>query len=597
MSEEVKKIPYKYQNNVVTQEAMRSVQKKVLDNLADILRNSFGPHGSNTCIKKMDAFNMYTKDGYTILKNVFFNGIVEQSIKDDIESIAQNVATSVGDGTTSAVLLADLIFGGLLDYLNEGKEAGEYIIPSEIMTCLNWCCDKIKDKIKESAEEADLDKIYQIAMISANGNKWIADTIINIYKEFGLGVFIDVSPSLENDTSIKYFDGMTLNTGFNDSSFVTDSRNNTSTVDHPELFFFEDPVDNKEMGVLFDSILSQCIATPIMNNEMDSITPVVIICPHLSRDITSMIDKVMDWQRAQPVNNKLPFLLITDVHQVNTFQDIAAMCGAKPIRKYIDKEIYERDVDSGIAPNAFNIREWAGKCDQVVASSSRTKFINPSKMKNEDGTFTNEYNSLLEYVNAEITRGKEEGDSTHTGTMKRRLHALQTNLVEISVGGISVADRDSNRHLFEDVVLNCRSAAANGIGWGANFSGLLAAKYLNENFVNDENDPYNSIKHDIMNIIAAAYEDILIDLYMTCIPDYSEAVEDLKKSIDKEFPINLRTMEYDGMVRSSIESDQIVLDSVATIVGIMVTCNQFLVPSPQHNVYMPLKTIDIDEED
>lgn len=591
MSETLKKSPYKYQNNVVTQDAMRKVQGSVLENLSDILRNSFGPHGSNTCIKKMDALNMYTKDGYTILKNVYFNGIIEQAIKDDIESITQNVATTVGDGTTSAVLLADYIFSGLVEYL----EANTDTTPAEVLFALNSCCDSIKKQIKASATEPNLDKIYQIALVSANGNKWIANTILDIYKQFGLGVFIDVSPSLENETSIKYFDGMTLNTGFNDSSFVTDSRNNSSTVDKPELFFFEDPIDNKEMGVLFDSILSQCIVTPILNNEPTAIVPVVIICPHLSRDITSNIDRVMDWQRAQPVNNKLPFLLITDVHQVTTFQDIAAMCGAKPIRKYIDKELYEKDVEKGLAPTPYNVREWAGKCDQVVATSARTKFINPSKMKNPDGTFTNEYNNLLEYVNAEITRATEEGDSTHKGTMKRRLHALQTNLVEISVGGISIADRDSNRHLFEDAVLNCRSAANNGVGWGANFNGLMAARSLAA--CTPEDSEEGMLKYDIMKIIATAYEDIIIDLYTTCGKGYNDAVAEFKKSIEKGMPINLRTMEYDGNVLSSIESDQIVLNSVATIVGIMVTCNQFLVPSPQHNVYMPLKEINIDEKE
>ena len=104
----------KYLSNVVGKDTMRAVQTSVLQDLSDILINSFGPKGSNTCIKEMNALNMYTKDGFTILKHLNFSGIIEQSIKDDIESITKNVATTVGDGTTSAVLLANYIFDGLL---------------------------------------------------------------------------------------------------------------------------------------------------------------------------------------------------------------------------------------------------------------------------------------------------------------------------------------------------------------------------------------------------------------------------------------------------------------------------------------------------
>lgn len=55
--------------------------------------------------------------------------------------------------------------------------------------------------------------------------------------------------------------------------------------------------------------------------------------------------------------------------------------------------------------------------------------------------------------------------------------------------------------------------------------------------------------------------------------------------------MNLRNGRFDGTVKSSIESDTIILNSVMKIVGIMVTCNQFSVPSANHNVYEFPKSI------
>ena len=594
----------KYLSNVVGQEDMRAVQTTVLQDLSDILIRSFGPKGSNTCIKEMNALNVYTKDGFTILKHLNFNGVIEQSIKDDIESITKNVATTVGDGTTSAVLLANFIFKGLLDYQKKQAEKEEssddaiiganFTTPSEILTILNECCAKIDAKIVEHAETATLESLYDVAYTSANGNAWIANIIIDIYKQLGMGAFIDVSPSLNEETSVKYFDGMTLNSGFGDNTcFVNDTRNNSAVIDHPLIFFFEDPIDTKEMGVLFDAIVSRYISTPIQSGEADKVRPVVIVCPHISRDMSSNIDKVLDWQSRQAPGNKIPFLLLSDVTQGSLMRDVMKMCGARGIRKYIDSELYKKDVENNDAPTPFTVHEWAGHADQVSANTSRTKFVNPAKMRNEDGSFSNEYLNLLDYVKTEINKLKSDGEVNGIGHLKRRLHSLQSNLVEINVGGITVADRDSNRHLFEDAVLNCRSAAEHGVGWGANFSGLIASDELM--MMNpDADDKRQCVTHDIMGIIYDAYCKLVHILYESCM-NKTNADGLFTISMSNKQPFNLRTWEFDGKVRSSIESDCIILSSVAKIIGIMVTCNQFIVPTPQHNVYSDMKEVIINE--
>ena len=92
-------------NNVVPKETLRPIQQNVLNILSDHLKQSFGPMGSNSVIKKENALNVYTKDGHTILKNIYFHGIIEQSIKDDIESITRHIVTTVGDGTTSGTAI------------------------------------------------------------------------------------------------------------------------------------------------------------------------------------------------------------------------------------------------------------------------------------------------------------------------------------------------------------------------------------------------------------------------------------------------------------------------------------------------------------
>ena len=576
-----------YLSNVVDKTTMRSVQSTVLKDLSTYLLNSFGPKGSNTCIKKLNALNMYSKDGHTILKSIAFNGIVEQSIKDDIESITLNIVNTVGDGTTSAVILSDILFEKLLKYIEENPGVSPADIERDIMNC----CKVIMTKIKKSATEPTIEGIREIAYISSNGSNWIADMIEDIYKQFGMGVFIDVSPSLGKETSLKFFDGMTINTGYSDSCFVTDTRNNTCVVDHPNIYFFEDPVDNKEMGVLLDAILSKNIIEPMRNRNFATLVPTVIVASHISRDMSSLIDTIVDYQSNLAAGNKIPCLLITGTHQVDEIQDIYKLCGAKPIHKYIDAEIYKKDIENGLAPTPETVTEWAGHADEVVAHSNKTKFINPACMKNEDGTFSNIYLNLLDYLEKELSKQQGDGEIKELGLLKRRINSLKSNLVEISVGGMTVADRDSNRHLVEDAVCNCRSAAANGIGWGANVSAFIALNDLIAEYNDEESDNCADCNYDIIMLMYEAYTDLVAILYSTMFADRSNAEDIADKILENRMPYNIRTNEFDGKVKSSIESDCIILDSVAKIISIMVTCNQMIVPTPQHNVYTDLREI------
>lgn len=560
-------------NNVVSKEVLRPIQQSVLQALSDILKQSFGPMGSNTCLKKENAFNIYTKDGHTILKNIHFYGIIEQSIKDDIESITRHIVTTVGDGTTSAVMMSNLIFEAICKYSDSHN-----LPPVEVLKEFNITIDEIVEKIRASATECTVDDIYDITMIATNGNEFISKTMKDIYSEFGMQVFIDVLASTDENTSIKSYDGMTINTGFNNPCYVTNPDKNEAVIDNPSVYFFKDPIDTKEMAGLLDTIIDTNIYKPLAANNNPygqakkeiqiPVVPTVIVAPKISVDLSAMMKSITDYMSKQDPSNRLPLLIITDYHQNDIIGDIALLTGAKEIRKYIDPEIYKADVEAGRAATPNNVVNFAGTCESVVANSAKTSFINPANKKDKDGNYTKEYNNLLTYVKTQLNQAKADGEDARViGGLKRRLHALESNLVELNIGGISQADRDSLRDLVEDAVLNCRSAAANGVGFGANFSGYLASDIRGD-----------SIAYSIHNAYAALIE----ELYSTC----NASKEILKQMETIKMPYNIRTGAFDGKVKSSIESDIIVLQTVSKIVGLMATCNQFVVPTAMHNVYV-----------
>ena len=68
--------------NIVPQDKLQEQSLKTLDIVAESLATSFGPYGSSTQIKKKESLPQFTKDGFTILKSILLNGVLETSIKE-----------------------------------------------------------------------------------------------------------------------------------------------------------------------------------------------------------------------------------------------------------------------------------------------------------------------------------------------------------------------------------------------------------------------------------------------------------------------------------------------------------------------------------
>ena len=97
----------------------------------------------------------------------------------------------------------------------------------------------------------------------------------------------------------------------------------------------------------------------------------------------------------------------------------------------------------------------------------------------------------------------------------------------------------------------------------------------------------DNMTKDIVDSLKVGYEYIIGKLYENTSFGYNKTNEEICDTlIEYGCPFNIRTQSFDGIVSSSIESDIIILETVSKIIGLMATCNQFIVPSPMHNVYV-----------
>lgn len=611
---------YKPFVNSVPKKASRIIHREVMKAISDIVMQTAGPKGSTTMIMQNNGmYPIFSKDGKKVLDHINIFGEIENGILDQLKQITETVVSRVGDGTTSAVQLSYLIFEQLC-MIDDSLDMNTHDIINEFKKAVT----SIIDIIKKSGRPLTVEDVYDICMISTNGDEELSSKIYDIYKEYGTDVYIDLKTSTTADYMTKVYDGLTITKGFASPAYVNKISGSEQQCDirNPRIYVFKDPIDTPEMIGFFTNIVYNNILIPFNNlrtisdmqrspskyanmfkeefSEIEKKTemiPTVIMCPFISRDASSCLESLeslcYSFDKDEVTRmQKPPICIVTNLStNVDELSDISVLCGCKVIGKYIDESVQKEDIKSGKAPTIETVTEFYGEAEQVIIDKEKTKFINPVKMfetdengkykldDNGDRIYSTTYDSIVSFLKGALKDAQENGDDiVEIRRIKRRLNGLVSSLVELYIGGISVTDRESKKDLADDAVRNCRSAAASGVGRACNFEGLMASRELMK-------CEGTEIEAKFREIIYAAYVNVVTRLYATCLPkdDVDKAVVD---SIETGKPINLRTGEATATnVLSSIDTDVAILDCISRIVTIMFTSNQILIGEAFNNKY------------
>ena len=597
-SENLNKVVIKSANNVVSGEKLRKIQSETLASTKEFLSKTFGPMGSNTKIisgnNRESISSTYSKDGLKVLQNIVQSAPIEASIIEELIDITKHVEHEVGDGTTSTVILSSLIFDKLMLIQDKFN-----VPPYQLVKMFENVVSIIKEEILDNKKNCTIDDIYDICMISTNSNKEVSEQIKSIYEKFGMDVELSVGISNNTNTYIKEYDGLTLNEGFADPVYITDKEKQLSVIKNARVYHFVDPIDTMEMISYFEAIIKHNIYDQL--EEEEAPIPTVITCPRLSRDMSASL-KLLANQLYQIDQNDLtsqkpPILIITDVIASDEaiMDDIANLCGCKSIRKYIDPNMLKKDQEAGNAPTVENVFEFYGKCEEVIADTKKTKFINPEHMHvyNEDGSVEDDpiYTAMVNFLEEEIRNAEDtDGTISEISLYKRRLSALKSNMVDFLVGGITIAERDSYKDLVEDAIKNCRSASKYGVGYAANWEALYAIHHLDSSIIDDYADKQD-LFDAILDAIKISYYEIQEILYSTVESDQDTIEYCISTSLSRnKGPYNISNGEIDGEepsgnVKCSIMLDVNILDTLSKIISLMVTCNQCLLQGSQLNNY------------
>lgn len=178
--------------------------KRGVDALANAVKVTLGPKGRNVIISKSFGAPTVTKDGVTVAKEVELADAHENMGAQMVKEVASKTNDLAGDGTTTATVLAQAI-------VREGlKNVAAGANPMDLKRGIDKAVKSIVNELaKQSQKVGDsIDKIRQVAAISANNDETVGELIADAFSKVGKEGVITVEEAKGTDTYVDIVEGM-----------------------------------------------------------------------------------------------------------------------------------------------------------------------------------------------------------------------------------------------------------------------------------------------------------------------------------------------------------------------------------------------------
>ena len=268
-----------------------------VNTLADAVQVTLGPKGRNVIIRGTHV----TKDGVSVAKEVILEDPIEDIGAQLIKNACAKTCDDAGDGTTTATVLTRSIIKEGMKYLAAGIDPYEIknSIDSDVSTVINY--------IKNIKQDVDLNKIKEIATISANNDSEIGELLASAYEKIGKDGVITMEENKGSDTYIKIVEGIQIERGYASPYFVNNSEEQTCELINPIIYSHKGNLSNirdilqlletvstnrDSILILTESIEPEVLNTLLMNKIQNHLKICVVKVP---------FEQLMERRRADKV--------------------------------------------------------------------------------------------------------------------------------------------------------------------------------------------------------------------------------------------------------------------------------------------------------
>lgn len=414
-------------------QSIKKVVHETIDKMATVVGATLGPGGRPVLIERDTLSPLITKDGVTVAKSLGVENAEANVIIDSAKEICLKTAKEAGDGTTTAIVLANAITKHGLNFLDANPKYNPQRMVNELQEVYNTI---ILPYLKANAIPVKgRDELINVATISANGDKAIAEAAVTAVMAAGEDGHVLIEEAQGNQLKVETMDGFIVTSGLKDIGaagrmFINDRGNQQTKMDKGLAFLYD--------GTLNDLKVPSAIQQAIEGTELYGLPIVVFAHGFADVVIEAFAKTTKGGYTVVPV--KTPMSGVANSRS-SFLQDMSAYTGATVYDPgTIDAFI---TVDSANGFGAFDNAK-IGMYESVVQGVPDSERID----------------SRLAELKHLMDVSPSDFDKMH---IKAAIGKLTGGISTIWVGGGSELEAREKRDRVEDAVEAVKSAIAEGI--------------------------------------------------------------------------------------------------------------------------------------
>jgi chaperonin GroEL len=509
--------------------AARAAMAEGISKLAAAVKVTLGPTGRNVLLQKSFGGPKVSKDGVTVSKEIELPQPFENMGAKMANQVASKTADVAGDGTTTAVVLAEAIVAEGLKNIAAGASA--MAVKRGIDTAVAAAVDSIAQQAKKVRGVEDLRKV---ATVSCNWNQEIGDMVAEAFEKVGTDGVITVEEGKSLMTELDVVEGMQFDKGYISAYFVTNPGAMEAVLEDALILIHE-----KKLSSLRDLV-------PVLEKVASSGKPLLLIAEDVEGEALAGL-----------VVNRLRGVLNVCAVKAPAFGerrkailgDIAALTGGQLISE-----------DLGIKLESLEMN-MLGTAKRIVVNKDTTTVIEGAGRKKD-------IQARIDTIRAQIEKTTSDYDREK---LTERLAKLTGGVAVIKAGAASETEMKERKDLIDDAVHATRAASEEGVVPGGGVVFLHAIEAVRSVRAKARGDEKIGV-----DIVARALRAPTCQIVENTGEDGAVVVADILEK-GNNIGYDAATGRFVDMIRSGIidpaKVTRTALQNAASVAGVLLTTN------------------------
>ena len=413
----------------------RAKLAKGVNTLADAVTTTMGPKGRYVALQRSYGAPTITNDGVSVAKEIELKDPIENMGAQLVKEVATKTNDAVGDGTTTATLLAQVI-------VNEGlRNVAAGANPIAIRRGVDKAVNAVVEEMRESAQDVSTKKqIASVGTISASDPE-IGDKISDAMEVVGKDGVITVEESQTFGIDIDTVEGMQFDKGYISPYFSTNNENMTAELDSPYILMTDQKISNiQDILPILEAVQKQGAPLLIIAEDVDGEALATLILNKLRGVLNVCAVKAPGYGDRRK----------------RMLEDIAILTGGQVAMKELGVQL--TDVTA----------EMLGRAKSVKISKDDTTIVGGAGSKDAIDERIAQIKAEYEVTTSDFDKEK----------LQERLAKLAGGVAVIKVGAATEVELKEIKHRIEDALQATRAAVEEGIVAGGGVAFLEASKVL-----------------------------------------------------------------------------------------------------------------------